>query len=606
MSYKSSFYNFVQNKDDESFLKGLNLKDESTEEELYVTFEHENTKIGKMILDIIKKAFQSKFFIEEEIETEIKFENTLKEINININEYFKDENIEKKNLNVIISVMNDGVLYLTQTGNAEAYLIRKGKLNVISDANTNKTDIFESVATGDLNDGDTLILSTSRLLRFLSNSQLISIFKGDTEEAMNLVEAHASSNSQESMSVVSVTLTKMKSVEDVSKEVRATNKSYKILSFFNKIFDIKKDKISKNVLFVGMIVVLIVLGVSVYAMVSNLSSRDELELSRKALEEISRDLERAHRMHLSGDTNGANNIIVSSKEKLAELINNDQYRDQAYMTMTLLSKTEEEINNIVRLKEPRVIADLSQQRIDIDTKGILYYKDTIFVFDFNSLYKTVLSVVEKPIEIEANEEIDNAITMEDRNIVIFHTVGGKIIEYDNEKMSIADTEDEKWKNAKDLGVFKKNLYILDPSSNQIWKYSRKNDIYSKAFEYLKEEIDLSKSVSMAIDGSIYILSNDGQITELYAGKKKDFNIKDLPSGILNSATKLYTEIDLPDLYVLDSVNNRVIVIQKGNVGSPLYKKQYIFDNIETIKDLFVDGKKLYVIDSSKIYETDLL
>ena len=228
------------------------------------------------------------------------------------------------------------------------------------------------------------------------------------------------------------------------------------------------------------------------------------------------------------------------------------------------------------------------------------------MYDYNALFKTILSVVEPPLTINENEVVMTAVPMEDRNVIVFYTSDGKIIEYRNESFVITDTQDEQWMEAVALGVFKKNLYLLDPASNQIWKYTRGSDSYSKRKTYISgETTELSDAISIAIDGSIYALRESGEILKFHAGDKQEFNIKGVIPNLFSNTTKIYTQTEQRNLYVLDSVNNRIVIIEKGQEDqNPQYKEQYIIEDIESVQDIYVDQaeQKMYLLDKQKIYE----
>lgn len=75
----------------------------------------------------------------------------------------------------------------------------------------------------------------------------------------------------------------------------------------------------------------------------------------------------------------------------------------------------------------------------------------------------------------------------------------------------------------------------------------------------------------------------------------DTNIKTPKSFFVSS--------DTDNLYLLDSGNSRLVVLSKTGQ----YKSQYKGDRFGSATDLAVDeaGKKVYLLDSGKIYSTDL-
>lgn len=111
--------------------------------------------------------------------------------------------------------------------------------------------------------------------------------------------------------------------------------------------------------------------------------------------------------------------------------------------------------------------------------------------------------------------------------------------------------------------------------------------------------DLKTAQDLAIDGSIYVLYQNG-ITRYYAGKPAEFN-EPLLLTPLSGKGKIYTSAETKQLYVLDSGNNRIVVLDKrGGVvqtlTNPAFTKLVDFKVDETNKIIYVlnDGTLLKV------------
>ena len=168
-----------------------------------------------------------------------------------------------------------------------------------------------------------------------------------------------------------------------------------------------------------------------------------------------------------------------------------------------------------------------------------------------------------------------------------------------------NTSDGTWKRGLDIQPYGRFSYILDPVENQIWKYERRRDKYSGAIPY-NQGADLSRAISFAIDGAIYLLNDDGTIQKLFRGEKVKYNFRDLPSvGFEGKNLKIFTRTDLDFLYVLDPDNARVLVFVKGDRFAT-YKKQVLFD-IPNARDFSVDelGQRINLLIDDKIYEFSL-
>ena len=142
------------------------------------------------------------------------------------------------------------------------------------------------------------------------------------------------------------------------------------------------------------------------------------------------------------------------------------------------------------------------------------------------------------------------------------------------------------------------LYVLDNTNDQIWKHQRTIDGYNKGEAWL-DGVDngIKDANSFAIDGSIYVLKDNGEIVSFLSGKKEDFSIKNLDKSFA-SGSKIFTLLDYNNLYVLDPANERLAVLDKnGNV-----LKQYANTDFKNAKDIFIDESKNkgYVLSNNKV------
>ena len=152
-----------------------------------------------------------------------------------------------------------------------------------------------------------------------------------------------------------------------------------------------------------------------------------------------------------------------------------------------------------------------------------------------------------------------------------------------------------WKSLAGFGIYFGNYYVLD-SANGILKYSPS---FSKSNYFTGNTPDLSKAVSMAIDGSVWILGNDGTIVEYTRAKQDTFTVTGL-STPLSSPTQIVTSSDDANIYVLDNGNSRLVEIKKdGTFVAQFYNPQ--LKNATQLDVLEKDGKA-YVLIGSDIYE----
>jgi hypothetical protein len=188
---------------------------------------------------------------------------------------------------------------------------------------------------------------------------------------------------------------------------------------------------------------------------------------------------------------------------------------------------------------------------------------------------------------------------------------GLMIEYDPswEQLHIESLGGKDvWRNPVALKTFDSNLYILDNMANQVFKYPEQQ--FSAApVHWIQGEVDTASAIDIGIDGSIYLLHNNGRIAQFYAGESVPFTITRTPTPLV-SANALY--MDTPEVaqyvYVADASEMRIVQLDREGVFvrqlRPLAELETSF---RQLNGLFVDetGGKLYYTTSSALYVTDL-
>lgn len=265
----------------------------------------------------------------------------------------------------------------------------------------------------------------------------------------------------------------------------------------------------------------------------------------------------------------------------------------------------ENLYRIERIKEPKIIADFSSLTKEKEIIDLIKYE------------KNFLGLNQKKGEIYEFNQSTNKISLFTKTDLAIK----KLISYSEEEFILASDNQIQSLNLKnkkisslkletgqkelfidDLKSYDKKIYILDIKNNQVFKYLKIANGFGQESSWLKEKIDLKNITSLAIDGSIYLLRENGEILKFYLGKKSKFNQEKVyPS--LEKAEKIFTEIDFKNIYLLEPINKRIIIFDKAGK----YIKQITSDKFTNLKDFFVDEKetKIWLLNKTEIIEIKL-
>ncbi len=181
---------------------------------------------------------------------------------------------------------------------------------------------------------------------------------------------------------------------------------------------------------------------------------------------------------------------------------------------------------------------------------------------------------------------------------IVYTLSSKSISNDSKELIKNDND---WKNAKALGTFSGNFYVLDQKEGLL-KFVPAGDGYATSTYFKEDNPDLSNAISMAIDSSIYILFSNGELSKYTKGVKDSFTISGVTKPF-SSPKNIYTSPEIENLYVLDSTNSRIVKLDKAGT----FVAEYTSDTLKNTKAITIsdDEKTAYLLSGNKIYKLPL-
>jgi len=175
-----------------------------------------------------------------------------------------------------------------------------------------------------------------------------------------------------------------------------------------------------------------------------------------------------------------------------------------------------------------------------------------------------------------------------------------ISSFKNDTVKSAVKNSGDWSAIGGFGAYLGNFYILDKKAG-ISKYAGGTPPKS---DYLAKGVapDFSKATDLAIDGSIWVLTTDGSVIKFTKGNQDDFTLKGLDKPFVRP-TRIATSVDDDNVYVLDNGNKRIVVLDKN--GNFLAQYQSGLLSSAVALDVREKDKKIYILNSGKVYEIDI-
>lgn len=167
--------------------------------------------------------------------------------------------------------------------------------------------------------------------------------------------------------------------------------------------------------------------------------------------------------------------------------------------------------------------------------------------------------------------------------------------------SAASSTSEKWV---DLYAYNSNIYVLSPGSgltSQIYKFSRTGTTLGTPTTWIKSPInELSDGVSLAVDGTVFVLRSNGKILRFVSGRDVAWTQAEI-DPVMTSATDIWTSSDSSYVYVLDPAGQRVVVYEKE---TGILTAQYHSTSFISLTDFAVDeaNKTIYLLGGGGVYK----
>lgn len=574
-----------------------------------------------------------------------RFEDALKMANL---EYQKHRTQLASAPDVVVAFFDFHHLYLTQSGQSEAYLLREGQVSQITEIPEESEDLFLNILSGQVAIEDVVMLASHRVLRTLTANQLSEVFaRPNFSEATNIFKHELSQKSEDDMLVTLIGVGKKESTpaagflskvmtaanpitetaapkassvprpesETQTEESPSTPSSYApevpmdesrpklpIGAWFTKLKGFRPNK--NLVILAGVVFLLFAVMMAINSInwesEEEVYLREQLDIAREAVQQADTYLVQGEREIAKEQLTKANDSvqeIFKSKSKL--------FRSDAQFLLADIKSKQLQVENAKQVT-PNLVADLSIKNQNFSAVGLLRLDESYYTHDTENVIKSIRNVVDGATSITESGSVIAAAARPQQKTLTFLTDSPRLIEYQEGIITPMETQDENWKSGIDLKNYTDRFtYVLSPSENQIWKYERRRSNYSEAVAY-NQGANLAEAVSFAIDGAIYILSADGTIQKLFRGIAQDYDFADLPSlGFEGPNLKIYTTDQLEFIYVLDPDNNRVLIFNKGDRYAT-YRRQVMYDTPGVV-DFAVDdsGLRVTIVTENKIYEFSL-
>ncbi|MBU0476745.1 hypothetical protein KKB68_01935 [Patescibacteria group bacterium] len=377
----------------------------------------------------------------------------------------------------------------------------------------------------------------------------------------------------------------------------------KVLRNFKAKKEIKKLLQNKSAILVLTLILFLVIGFFIF-------KKEE----QKLLQGYQQDLN-----NIQEKTLQAENFLIFKNEKQADILFRQAWEDILPLTkieptlpadflnqvLSLKQSIEENLfnlNGLEKIEDPQLLFEFEPeqfipQKIVADKENIYFfspYSQNLFEINPNGQGQLI----------ESSQKFDLATYLKDS--VLFFTRPDKIATLENGqlkqsfKLELFPSD----LNFNDLSSYQSNLYFLDKKRGEIIKYSYLGNFeWGSPQDWLRSKIKKPFEVkSMTIDNSLWLLTKDNSINKYYSGQYQEtINLDFFPYP--ENLSKIFTSPSLPYLYLLETAQNRIIILDKS--GKII--KQFQSEKFDNLLDFTVsgNGKIIYLLNAQKVYQIKL-
>ncbi|MBI5619558.1 hypothetical protein HY950_01230 [Candidatus Gottesmanbacteria bacterium] len=539
------------------------------------------------------------------------------------------DSVQNPNIVSLILLVPVGmVVYLVTRGQASVYLKRANRLSRLV------TD--DGALSGEVHEQDTLLLASRGFVQGLTEGELTSVFdhlppaeiaekltlmlheRGDDAGGAALifqVAQIASSEEEEQASQQAV----IAQPAPVAPRVRMTRAGVRRMT---SVLLHRLRRILPSLAFgrrplvvAGTLFVLVLFGISVFLGIGKQVSQSRSESVTRVLTQSQYAFDEGVALLDLNPVKGRERLS-QAKTLLEPLISSvpsrtKEGRQIANLYQNIADALTQALHATVT--EPELFFDASLLKKGGMATGIAIGGDLLGIVDANTKTIYSVSVSSKNGQIVAGgDAFTNAtrIAGHGDTLYVLTTTGITGISVSDKKTtSDIVKKDTQWGTIASLVSFGGNLYLLDTQKGRIWKYmATLRDSGQAGFSEIREYLnpdslpDFSAATTMAIDGSVWVGTAQGKMLRFTQGREATFT----PQGVepaLGKQLIIYTDDSTKNVYVLDSVNKRVVVLDKDGI----YLAEYSWKGNIAPSQLVVSesAKKMLFLAEGKIYAIEL-
>lgn len=502
-------------------------------------------------------------------------------------------------IDVGVILLVDNKVYFTKKGNMDLYLIRSGQINQISDALTDnqEDEFFANVASGEFQSNDHFIISSDRILRYISFNDFLRFSRNIDTFKDSIVEA-LTDNQNHFIGLMSCYVNELKEGGSVENH-EETNKN-SLLSGFN----LSKNSSRIFLIFITLLLIIFLVSGLVMTFNKNLKTQESLDVATE-IQNIKNIIINA-KSEVSNDR--AFYTLNLASDKITELEN---LTNKSKILNDLKDEIQEimlTLDNVQSIDEPLEIFSIDEFNPKEEIKGIFIADGNLLVASADNLYKNLASNQnQKVLNFQTKFNPRIATYSNDFESIIYLSLDNILYELNESGIKSLAVNNEFSDDVVDIFPYGKRLYFLDNAEKNVFKLQRVNNGYYSKSNYFDDSMEFLGSTSqIAIDGSMYAFTEKFQFNKYFKSElDSSFILQNTPYLNISNLTDVFTDFDHSFIYALDSKASKIYKYFKDSETNTLdYDKVFSFPSLDMIQSFLVDfnNEQIFINTNKKVYK----
>lgn len=542
---------------------------------------------------------------------------------VKVNEMFQELKVEMGLEFVVSAVLiaeGNGQVVFSRAGNGELYLVRGETFMNVGDAvgvDDSTEELFDNVVSGAMEVKDRYVISTTRVLRYVSESKIVKEsgrlnfddfgkwlvdkieFEIDEKVIVNFFECKDLVYEKELVSV------------EVDKSLywRNFKRNFGMVCRSVVSGDIKSIDLDLRKKIVGFTIGLLVVFVCSSLWLAHRSVvkaeldryKDELDVAQLIINNAKSEF----------DKDVIGKMLQNAEAKIKIVRGVDSLEDEAELLNDQIREIKSKIDNVVTVEPTLVRNIIGPAEVNFSLKSVYSDGVNLYAVTENRLYHFLSDIEKDPVNFDPGTGVEDYVWDLDDGVLYVITEDDDVLRIEDSLVKTLKIDENGLKDGVGVSFYLDKFYLLDSENRQIWKQSIGRESIGAGSAYLVDGYGkfVDSAVDIAIDGFVYVVTEGGDIFKFLRGElDDDFEVYSKPMLPLLNPDKIYAELDVPYLFVLERSENRIVQFYNHTSQNRLeYVRQYYFPEIGEIVDFDIDylQEKIYLIDSRSVYSADL-